>query len=1363
MAMQGLGKNQELDSGALLRDARPLGRRVAEMLARPDNAGIGVIILGATAIVVPAIWEVFTVAGAGLCWFYRNYETNKWTMPFRMPKWLNRKDPGELNPGNKKPVQAGGICYIGNERANFPGSAGEQIWATNSDMRTHMLVFGTTGAGKAQPLDAKVHTPTGWRRMGDVKRGDVVTTPGGDVARIDGVFPQGKIPIFKVTFEDGRSTEACGNHLWQVQFKPETSLAKPKGVPTGKALPKTLNTSELVRRLATDEGRFVVPLPAAVQKPRVNLPLDPYVLGYLLADGEFSARQLAFHTQDPEIVSTLRAKMPAGVESIPVRAHPGRYWLKWKDQTEHNAGLHPIREAFFRLGLDRAGSRTKYVPKVYLEASVEQRMALLQGLMDANGGVFPKRGLTFVTQSEKLAHGVQQLVWSLGGISSIRTRFDEITPQGVTRTTYPTYQVSVRMPNAREVFTLKRLQDAAAGLPAPTGLILTSIEPAGEKEAQCIHIDHPDHLYVTDNYIVTHNTEALTSIATNALSWASGFIYVDGKADSSLYAKIYAMARKMGRDDDVLVINLMTGSMDVTQVHKVKMSNTMNPFSTGSADFLTQMVVSLMSESGGDNAMWKDRAISLVSGLMGALCFMRDYEGLLLNTGVIREYLNFPKLYTLYARRDEFPDSIGKALQGYVRSLPGFQEKNRGNQGEDTLKQHGFLEMQFTRIMGSLADTYGHIFMHELAEVDLEDVVLNRRILVVLLPSLEKSPDELRNLGNIVMAALRAMMAKTLGAKIEGDYADVVEAKPTNSPSPFKVILDEYGYYAVKGAAVMFAQARSLGFSMIVAGQDRQALDKASKEEAGSIIANCKIKVSMALEDPTDTFDLFSKAAGETYVSQVSGFSANTGGLMVSYNDMGNASLEKRSRLTLQELKDLGPGEAVVMVGSKIIRSDMFYANIPKAKQGMRINRFLKVKPPSFESLSEQSERIAQVIERLGQPVQHPAGTPDDLSVIADHFRFQQASAYGVRERAIGAFMSYMEANRRMAEGFASSLMEEESGQITQDSTVRAIDGAAAPQLAEEMSLGDGLNQSLNQKRRSFVRDILNVEDDGELGGGKRRRARAAISDDEPTTPAAKPVERPQQPPKAAESAKKPARNEDRSLIDDVVSEFSSIFGVDESAMAEATKAEDAESFFSGDDKPETEKPQVASQGEAAAQDDSSDAVESIADVLEPVVKQGDVLPEPPPDPVETAGSVFSEADTPAPERPAPAVAAAAPAVKASENITELLQEGEQQGAGDTGAREAISTLAQTSGFKDEREFRERLKDIEQGVGDVDDVTAGVNVDVALRTIEDAIEEYPDRPLPPPASAESVLTLLEQLVDNYESRSEPIDGDEKGA
>jgi hypothetical protein len=1322
MAMQGLGKNQELDSSALLRDARPLGRRIAETLAKSQVTATVIASLGVAGAIAPAVWEPCALSGVGLYFWYRNYITTRWTMPFRMPKSLNRKDPGELAAGDKKPVMAGGICYLGNERRNFPGSNGEQIWATDSDMRTHMLVFGTTGAGKAQPLDALVHTPLGWKRMGDLKHGDMVSTPSGGVARIDGVFPQGVIPVFKVTFEDGRSTEACGNHLWQIQFKPEVNtVSRTKGAPVGKAMPKTMNTNDLIKRIAAEAGRFTVPLVIPVNRPKANLAFDPYALGYLLGDVEFSARQMSFISEDADVVRRIKAAMPEGVEVIPVRSQKGRYWLK-HGPSKDTPQLHPLRTVLTLLGLSKAGAREKAVPAVYFDASVEQRRALLQGLMDANGGVIPKRGVTFISPSERLAKDVQSLVWSLGGIATIRTRFDELTAAGVTRSTHPSYVVSVRIANAPELFTLKRLSEVANGFSAPTGLMISKIELVGQKAAQCIHIDSPEHLYVTDGYIVTHNTEALTSIATNALSWGSGFIYVDGKADSSLYAKIYAMCRKMGRDDDILVINLMTGSLDALSVNKIKMSNTMNPFSTGSADFLTQMIVSLMSESGGDNAMWKDRAISLVSGLMGALCFMRDYEGLLLNSSTIRDYLNFPKLYTLYARRDEFPESIAKAIQGYVRSLPGFQEKNRGQQGEDALKQHGFLEMQFTRIMGSLADTYGHIFMHELAEVDLEDVVLNRRILVVLLPSLEKSPDELRNLGNIVMAALRAMMAKTLGATIEGSYESVVEAKPTNSPSPYFVVLDEYGYYAVKGAAVMFAQARSLGFSMVVAGQDRQALDKASKEEAGSIIANCKVKISMALEDPTDTFDLFSKAAGDTYVSQVSGFSANTSGLMVSYNDMGNASLEKRTRLTLQELKDLNPGEAVVMIQSKIIRADMFFANIPKAKRGMRINRFLKVKPPTFESLSESSERIAHVIDSLTSGLVMAPHVADDLGVISDYYQHTPTSGFGVKERSIAAFMGYMEANRRMAEGFASSLMEEEPGQLGHDRGGALGGGADRRGLPDDV-LDGGLVAALDQKRRTFVKDVLGVDSDKYLIGRKRPAAptipdgaheasRQAIKEYDDIAGSETPVKAPMRPlvpppPKPAPSIPK---NKESSILDDVLSDFEGMFGMTtepEQPAAEATASD--ETGTSAD----AETPNSADSGDALS-------------------VQVRPIEEAPVDAAEAEGAYKAAAEA-----------------------------GEEIAAKDSGGGKAIAALAQAAGFDDEQAMFETFEAIERGVGGAGEAAAKVQAEVAMQTLTEAVEEYPDKPLPPPASAESVLNLLEQLVENYEARGEPLDDDSK--
>ena len=461
-------------------------------------------------------------------------------------------------------------------------------------------------------------------------------------------------------------------------------------------------------------------------------------------------------------------------------------------------------------------------------------------------------------------------------------------------------------------------------------------------------------------------TEALLSIAFNALVHASGFIYVDGKGDSSLYAKIFSMARCMGREDDLLVINYMTGSRDVFGPQSTKLSNTLNPFTTGSSGGLTELLVSLMDDSGGDNAMWKGRAISLISSIMMALVNMRENKEILLDVDQIREYLILDNIIKLSKRRD-LPAHVNQSIRAYLRSLPGFQE-NVAKQSETVMDQHGYLQMQFTKILGSLADSYGYIFRTNLGEVDFWDVVANRRILVVLLPALEKSPEELANLGKIIVACLKQMMATGLGSLLEGDYKKIIETKPTYSPTPFLCILDEYGYYAVKGAAVMPAQARSLGFSMIFAGQDYPAFEKASKEEAASTVANCNIKIFMKLEDPKETYDLFDKLVGQALVTQVSGYQNNTSSFVTNYADMQNANIEKRSRGDLLDLKAQREGEAHIIFKSAVIRAQMFYADPPKAGK-IQLNYFLKIEPPEKAEVLEMDSGLEDLMRRLSQPV----------------------------------------------------------------------------------------------------------------------------------------------------------------------------------------------------------------------------------------------------------------------------------------------------------------------------------------------------------------------------------------------------------
>ena len=484
-------------------------------------------------------------------------------------------------------------------------------------------------------------------------------------------------------------------------------------------------------------------------------------------------------------------------------------------------------------------------------------------------------------------------------------------------------------------------------------------------------IKSQDELWFSNDDMRTHvlifgstgsgKTQALMSIAYNALVQASGFIYVDGKGDNSLYSSVFAMVRSMGREDDLLLINFMTGARDIIGPQELRLSNTLNPFGTGSSSMLSNLVVSLMGSSkggSGDSDMWKGRAIGFVESLMKVLVAMRDAGYILLDANTIRNYFHLPKIETIVLDKlfprdgmesvslENFPSVILEPLYNYVFTLPGFKKENKGKQVSQVFEQHGYITMQLVRIFTSLADTYGHILRIRLPEVDLSDVVLNRRILCVLLPALEKSPEELSNLGKIIIATLKSMMAAGLGDSVEGTYKDLIEKKPTTAETPYLCILDEYGYYAVEGFAVVPAQARSLGFSVVFAGQDLPAFQKASKEEALSIGANTNIKICMKLEDPLDTWDFFMKTAGESYVTHVDSFQVDQGSMLGTYADAKGARLEKRARVDLLDLKEQREGEAHFFFKSKIVRGRFFYAN-PAPVKRMHLNHFLMVDAPS--------------------------------------------------------------------------------------------------------------------------------------------------------------------------------------------------------------------------------------------------------------------------------------------------------------------------------------------------------------------------------------------------------------------------------
>ncbi|MBT4963093.1 MAG: TraM recognition domain-containing protein [Francisellaceae bacterium] len=560
-----------------------------------------------------------------------------------------------------------------------------------------------------------------------------------------------------------------------------------------------------------------------------------------------------------------------------------------------------------------------------------------------------------------------------------------------------TYVLPMRLPMSSKAKDYNDLIPGTAIAKKAGGIALFGNDRRSREEVWFTNDDMRTHVLIFGS-TGSGKTEALVSIAFNSLIHGSGLIYVDGKGDNSLFAKIFSMVRCMGRDDDMLLINFMTGARDVIGPQKNRLSNTMNPFSTGSSSMVSQLVVSLMDSGGGGGGgdMWKGRAINFVESLMKVLCAMRDAGYILIDANSIREYFILEKLEEMVVDKtfttadgyqvqlEDYPPEILEPLKNYVLNLPGYNPGKKGDQAGEVREQHGFITMQLTRVFGSLADTYGHIIRTNLAEVDLKDVVLNRRVLVVLLPALEKSPEELSNLGKIIIASLKSMMAAGLGDSVEGDYRDVILRKPTNSPSPFVCIMDEYGYYAVPGFAVVPAQARSLGFSAIFAGQDLPAFQKASKEEAASIGANCNIKICMKLEDPQETWDFFNKVAGEAYVTNVSGFQMNSGSMTMNYMDTKNASVDRRQRIDLLDLKDQREGESHIFFKSKIVRAEMFYAN-PSPVSKMRLNHMLKVEAPPEQDLLDLNERLNKfgaIFEKSAAEIPQPPKN-EDLTILA--------------------------------------------------------------------------------------------------------------------------------------------------------------------------------------------------------------------------------------------------------------------------------------------------------------------------------------------------------------------------------------------
>lgn len=351
--------------------------------------------------------------------------------------------------------------------------------------RSNCLIGDAPGLGKAQPLTAKVLTPSGWKLMGDLQVNDSVCTSYGTQARITAIYDRGVMDTWRVVFNDGSSTICSDDHLWSV---------KTQGGERG--LERNWFTAPLweVRERFERGQRIQIPLAEPTfGSPMKFLKVPPYLMGALLGDGGVTQPyRIMLSTADREILDRCQAEVtPFGAEFV----HADGYDYRLNANAKIRQGL----EAYGLMGKD---SRGKFIPEKYLFSDAKSRMALLQGLMDTDGWV--TEGETgFASTSEALADGVVALVRSLGGLAR---KYAKQNAHG------PHWSLSINM-SVCPFFVPRKADKWKPNEKYKPARWIKEIKRVGREPVRCISVAAKDRLYITDDYIVTHNTIQAIALA----------------------------------------------------------------------------------------------------------------------------------------------------------------------------------------------------------------------------------------------------------------------------------------------------------------------------------------------------------------------------------------------------------------------------------------------------------------------------------------------------------------------------------------------------------------------------------------------------------------------------------------------------------------------------------------------------------------------------------------------------------------------------------------------------------------------------------------------------------------------------------
>lgn len=354
---------------------------------------------------------------------------------------------------------------------------------------------GARGLGKAQPLSSLVLTPNGYVTMSQIKVGSDVVGVDGNSYKVSEVFPQGDRDIYQFTFEDGTICECADNHLWEVYDKLTTKTA-------------VMTTLELLESGITypngKKSRYSIPVCSPIKMSSLDLWLDPYVLGVIFECGCLYDDKVIIALSNEQIAKNISKILSA--EKYKLKKCPQGYEIYTKDK--YNKYYDFVISNDINLS-----AVFKRIPQCLKVNDIYTRQSILSGILDVDGKV--NRLTKFIelsTLNKQYAEDVAWIVRSLGGICTIEERnIKSLQFKSRDAVNIETYELYIKLPKGINTFRFVDVELDSSFVP-PAHKDIDKIEYIGHEECQCIIVNYDRHLYITDGFNVTHNSEIAVTV-----------------------------------------------------------------------------------------------------------------------------------------------------------------------------------------------------------------------------------------------------------------------------------------------------------------------------------------------------------------------------------------------------------------------------------------------------------------------------------------------------------------------------------------------------------------------------------------------------------------------------------------------------------------------------------------------------------------------------------------------------------------------------------------------------------------------------------------------------------------------------------